>query len=297
MESYADRYYKPSGAVPLLGTILMQVFGTAAAFLLGGIYAAANYYSPHFILTGLAVLVFGAGVGFAINLGARIGKVRNPGFVMLLGTATGLLAVYFSWVFYIFLYWRNFGVPFAVWAWDPVVIYHNLQEFADLGIWQMESWTPTGWVLYAFWAIEAAVVVLLSLAVSVANDAPYCDHCNAWTTKDKDVASFALTDEEQLKNDLQEDRYEVLDALAGQPKDPRDCLKAVIHSCPNCEDSDYLTINHTRIVTSDDSETTHETAVVKYLHISRDLADHLRDLGNASLAHPVMPELSLEEEV
>jgi hypothetical protein len=296
METLADRYYKPSGAVPLFGTILMQLFGAAAALLLGGLYAAANYYSPSVWLTGLAVLVFGAGVGFAVHLGAKIGKVRNPGFILLLGSATGLFAIYFAWVFYIFLFWKQqLGLP--IWVWNPVQIYHNMALFAEEGIWAMESWTPKGWVLYAFWAAEALCVVLLAVAVSVANDTPYCDYCNAWTKKEKDVASFALADPLQLKGELEEERYEVLDTLHAQPADPGDCLKALIHACPQCEDSDYLTINHAQIVTdSDGNETTKETEVVKHLRIPRDLSEHLRDLGHAP---PVLeePQPAPEDEV
>ncbi len=298
MELTADRYYKPSGAVPLLGTISMQLFGAVAAFVLGAVYALANYYSPHFLLSGLAVLAFGAGVGFAVQMGAKIGKVRSPGFVMLLGTATGLLAMYFAWVFFIYLYLPKGPFPQGVWLWNPRGILAMMQFFADTGIWSIKSWTPTGWVLYAFWAAEALFVVGLSLVVSVANDDPYCDHCNVWTKKEKDIASFALTDSQRLKDDLEQDRYEVLDTLSRQPKEPRDCLKATLYTCPQCEDSDFLTVNHTRIVTDKEgNETTQETAVVKHLWVSRDLTEHLRELGHApDIAEPAPAgEIALEK--
>jgi hypothetical protein len=283
METTLDRYYKPSGAVPFAGTILMQLFGAAAACVLGGLYAAANYYSPSVLLTGFAVLVFGAGVGFAVNLGARLGKVRNPGFILLLGTATGILAWYLAWVFYISLYFHKLA-QMGVWLWNPVDIFHMMGVFAEEGIWSWKSWTPTGWVLYGFWAAEALCVVLLALVVSVANDTPYCDPCNSWTKPEKDVAHFALADPAQLKSDLEEERYEVLDKLHAQGADPADCLKAVLHTCPQCEDSDYLTINHARLVVDGDgNETTQETEVVKHLRISRDMVEHLRDLGTAPI--------------
>ena len=290
METTADRYYKPSGAVPLVGTILMQLFGAIAAAVLGALYALGNFYSPSVWLTGFGVLIFGAGVGFAVNLGARIGKVRNPGFIMLLGTATGILALYLAWVFYIYLFWRKIGFD-GLWLWNPADIFSMMGIFGEEGIWSMKSWTPKGWVLYSFWIAEALIVVLLSLAVAVANDTPYCDRCNIWTKKQKDVASFALADPGPLKTQLEMEGYEILDALNGLPVDPANCLKATVHSCPQCEDTDYLTICHSRIVVDGDgNQTTQETELVKHLRIPRDLAEHLQDLGTAP--PPAQPDVA-----
>lgn len=282
METTVDRYYKPSGAVPLVGTILMQLFGALGAAVLGLIYALVNVYNPLVILTLFAVFIFGAGVGYAVNLGARIGKVRNPGFIMLLGTATGILALYFVWVFYIYLFWRR-EVGVGPLFWSPSDIFDQMQLLAQIGPWSIKSWTPTGWVLYSFWIAEAITVVLLSLGVSVANDAPYCDQCNVWTKKQKDVASFALADPGPLKTQLELEGYEILDDLHKLPTDPADCLKATIHSCPRCEDADYLTICHSRLtVDGDGNKSTQETEIVKNLRIHRELAEHLQGLGTAS---------------
>ena len=59
MESNPTRYYRPSGAVPILGTILMQLFGAAAAFVLGFVYALADFYSPSVWLTALPCRFWG----------------------------------------------------------------------------------------------------------------------------------------------------------------------------------------------------------------------------------------------
>ena len=275
MDSEMSRYYQASGKVPFVGTVLMQLFGAVAAAVLGGLYALANWYSPRAFLTIFAVLIFGAGVGFAVNIGAKIGKVRNAGFVMLLGTATGILAVYFAWVVYIHLAFRNMGFQ-DLWIWRPDFIFKTMQLFAENA-----TGTFTGWLLWACWVMEAGIVILLSLAISVANDTPFCDYCNAWTKKADDVASFPLTDPAALQGELEAERYEVLDELrkSGRP-DPSNRLKAVIHSCPNCEDSDYLTISHaTVVVDSDGNEETNDTELVKYLRIPRDVTEHLHEMG------------------
>jgi hypothetical protein len=159
MESETSRYYQASGKVPLVGTVLMQLFGAVAALILGGLYAAANYYVPSVLLTFFAVLIFGAGVGFAVNIGAKIGKVRNAGFVMLLGTATGILAMYVAWVFYIYFWFQR-----IVFIFDPSAIFAFMKLLGNTGNWTLFSWTPMGWALYAFWIAEAGIVILLSLA-------------------------------------------------------------------------------------------------------------------------------------
>ena len=279
LETTADRYYKPSGAVPLVGTILMQLFGAAAAAGLGALHALGNCYIPNAWLKGFAVLAFGAGVGFAVNLGARIGKVRSPGFIMLLGLATGIIAMYFAWVFYIYFLWRKSGIE-GMWIWNPSLVLEMIQFFAEDGVWSFRDWTPTGWTLYGFWIAEALIVILLALVVAVANDTPYCDQCNVWTKKNKDVATFALAEPGPLKTQLEMEGYEVLDALNKLPHDPADCLKATLHSCPRCEDTDFLTICHSRkTVDGNGNETTQETEIVKHLRIPRDLAEHLQGLG------------------
>ncbi len=288
MESNPARYYRPSGAVPVVGTIMMQLFGAAAAFMLGGLYAAADLYSPSVWLTGFAVFFFGAGVGFAVRVGAKIGKVRNHGFVLLLGLVIGLLAVYVAWVIYIHLFFRRLNVP-GIWAWSPGQILVIMKTFAANGIWSMKSWTPTGWALYAFWIAEALCVVLLSVAVAASDETPYCDYCGVWTKKQKDVASFALADPEHLKTELEEERYELLDKLHSQPAHPKNCLKASIHCCPRCEDSDFLTVSHSVVtVDGDGKESTNETALVKQLRVPRDVAEHLVELGQ-------LPNVPLED--
>lgn len=297
MELTADRYYKPSGAVPLVGTILMQLFGGVAAVLLAALYAWGTFYSPQMILNLVAVFIFGAGVGYGVNLGARIGKVRSPGFIMLLGTATGILSLYLAWVFYIYFFFRDLGLP-GIWVWNPSMIFNVMQGFAETGIWSMKDWTPTGWVLWAFWIAEAVCVVLLSLVVAAANDTPYCDQCNIWTKKQKDVASFALAEPGPLKTQLEAEGYEVLDDLHNLPKDPADCLQATIHSCPQCEDTDYLTICHSRLVVDGDgNQSTQETEIVKHLRIPRELAEHLQSLGTAAPPAPTEDAPAPEEDM
>ncbi|MCA9070535.1 MAG: hypothetical protein KDA84_16500, partial [Planctomycetaceae bacterium] len=197
MEPNSIRYYQPSGAVPFAGTILMQLFGAISALVFGVIYAAVDKFVPFVFLTFFAVLFYGAGVGFAVSLGAKIGKVRNTGFVLLLGTATGVLAVYFAWVFYIY-----FDSKMNDLIWNPLEIFEHMRLFSNIGLWSIGSWTPTGFWLWSVWIFEAVFIVLLSLAISISNDTPFCDDCNCWTQKTDDVASFPLTDPEQLTQDL-----------------------------------------------------------------------------------------------
>lgn len=275
MESNPSRYYQASGAVPFVGTVLMQLFGAVAAAVLGLAYAAANVYSPRAFLTFFALLVFGAGVGFAVNIGAKIGKVRSSGFIMLLGTATGILAVYFAWVFFVFLAFRRApGAP-ELWLWRPDHLWKMMQFIAENA-----TGTFSGWMLWARWAVEAGIVIVLSLVISVADDTPFCDYCNAWTKKEDDVASFPLADPNPLKDELEAENYEILDTLKKERFDPANRLKAILHTCPNCEDSDYLTISHAEIVVDGDgNEQTKETELVKQIRIPRDLTIHLRELG------------------
>ncbi len=269
LDSMPSRYYAPGGAVPMLGTLMMQVLGLISAFVLAVIYAAVSHYNPYIFLNFIAMGIFGAGVGFTVYFGAKIGKVRNPMFIGVIGLVIGLAAMYFAWVYYLY-----FSIlPIVIW--DPRWIFEGMKAISEQGLWELFSWRPTGWALYGLWSIEALVVVLICLGAAASNTTPFCEYCNLWTKKKDDAASLGLTDFGVLTQELEAERYEVLDQLAKQPMIPTNCIKLAVHSCPNCEDSDYLDVIHSHLeVDSDGNKTTEEDVMIQNLRIPRELVEH-----------------------
>lgn len=271
MNEVADRYYRATGAVPFVGTMLMLGIGLVAAVVLSFVYALIDHYNPFVYFTALATFGLGVGCGWAVKYGARLGKVRNTFFCSLVGAVIGLTAAYFSWVWYLVAIFDFQGFTL-----DPLMILAVMQGIAAAGAWSIFGVTPTGWGLYSIWMLEAGIIVYFATrrAGDFAN--PYCEYCGLWT-KDRTLDwSLKTTDAAVLRRELEEERYEALDALRGQAADPGDCLRIRLDACPHCQDSNYVTLS--RVVTTVNSKGNVETTstdVVRYLRIDTELWDEL----------------------
>lgn len=275
MELSAERYYRNSGAVPFAGTLLMIVLGMVAGAVLSFGYALLCRYNPLIYLTFLGTLVFGAGVGGAVRIGARTGKVRNRLFVIIVAAAISLISLYLTWVWYIWLLMRQMLPGFPV-VFDPVAVGQFIQAIAEDGVWSMRGWEPTGWQLYAIWGVEALIVTIVGVKIGAGDTIPFCEPCNEWTAGGEQSLLLAYRDPAEVRRDLENERYEILDDLRREPADPANALHATIYRCPKCRDSNYLSVVHTVVATNRKGETeTSSTPVVTNLRIPEDLVLHL----------------------
>ena len=276
-----DRYYRASGAVPFGGTLLMILCGGAAAAALAFAYALLTAFNPFVYLTAIGTVVFGVGIGGAVVFGAVAGKVRNQVFIVIVALCAALVGLYLTWVFYIPYILQpilqQLGLPGVPFNFDPEYVFNAIQTLGENGVWTIFGWGPKGWQLYAFWLVEAAVVLGGAVLVSATARNPYCEACSQWTTEEKPIRPLALTDPDRLRAALEEERYEVLDELRNQDVAPENCFRATLYTCPQCIDSDYLTISHVLLTTSKDGNVqTQSTELIRRLHVPRELVEHLR---------------------
>ena len=284
MDDLNERYYRDSGAVPLFGTVLMMGCGIVAATVLSFIYAFVAYWNPLVYITVVATGLFGLGVGIAVNAGATLGKVQNPLYARLVGVVMGLLSVYLCWAFYLWAAQKGdvelclrLGIQAPELSFDPMRMYEVIQWIADNGLWSMFGGTPKGWGLYSLWAIEAAVIFLATVVIAGGNESPFCEPCNAWTDDAENLLQLENTNYEDLRLDLEEERYERLDELHTGQHNPKDCLRVTLHTCPKCDESNFMTIKHVEVtVDSDGDEQEDETDIVNRLIIPAELVTHLQ---------------------
>ena len=272
-----ERYYRASGAVPFGGTLLMLLCGGAAAAALAFAYALLTAFNRYVYFTAIGTVVFGVGIGGAVVFGAVAGKVRNRVFMMIVAASLAVVGLYLSWAFYIPYILGRMNVAGQPFHFQPHIVFDRIHFLGEIGVWKLFGWGPRGWQLYAFWLVEAAVV--LGGAVIVAGTArnPYCEACGQWTNEEKPARPLALTDPDRLRAALEEERYEVLDELRNQDAALENCFRATLYTCPQCIDSDYLTISHVRLTTSKDGNVqTQTTELVRRLHVPRELVEHLR---------------------
>ena len=150
----AGKYYAHSGKFGLMGPIYMLVMGTVGSLVLSAVYGYAIYYIPFIYLNFLITLGFGACVGFLVGYGGKLGKVRNPGMLLIFGLAFGMFAEYAGWVSWIFALSKQQAL-----ALQPLDIWAVVMLVGQEGAWSIFGWTPTGASLFAIWAIEAVMII------------------------------------------------------------------------------------------------------------------------------------------
>lgn len=284
MSSLGERYYRDSGAVPFAGTLLMMGCGVVAAGVLSIVYGFLDYYNPLIYVTGIGTVVLGIGTGGAITFGSTLGKVRNRMYARIVGVVVGCLTVYLAWVWYLWAAQMDLrelheaiGLRQAELSFDPSRMLELIKLIADNGLWSIFGANPTGLVLYALWLVEAGLILGFTVMVAAGNDSPFCEPCNEWTDDDENVVVLQNTGHAELVRDLEDEQYEVLDRLRTEALDPNDCLLVTLHTCPNCDESNYLSITHVlTTVNKKDEEEKAETEVIKNLWIPADLVELLK---------------------
>jgi len=284
VENLGERYYRDSGAVPLFGTVFMLGCGIVAATVLSFIYAFVVYWNPFVYVSVVATGLFGLGVGIAVNVGGTLGKVRNPLYARLVGVVMGLLSLYLCWAFYLWAaqkgdadMCRQLGILEPELSFDPMRMYELIQWIADNGLWGMFGGTPTGWGLYSLWAIEAAIIFLATVVIAGGNESAFCEPCNVWADDAENLLQLENTGYEDLRSDLEDERYERLDELHTGEHNAKDCLRVTLHTCPKCDESNFMTIKHVVVTLDNDGdEQEDETEIVNRLIIPAELVTHLQ---------------------
>jgi hypothetical protein len=183
--------YRPSGRFSLLVFLWTPLVAVPVAAVTAAAYAYAILYIP---LVGYFTFILTAGFGFLVGLGVRggvrMGKARNPALAVVLGLAAGCVALYLSWVVWIFALARRGGadLPLVGLALQPAAVWELIRSVNAEGAWSIKGWTPTGGALWFFWAVEAVMVAgIPTLLGWTAAGEPYCEQCGSWCQETKGV--------------------------------------------------------------------------------------------------------------
>lgn len=272
-----ERYYQSSGSAPIVGILLALAIGTLGASFVGVIYAFIDWYNPFIYVTFLATCGFALGAGFFALMGVTIGKIRNRAVSTLVAVISGLLGLWVSWVTFIWILGDYPPVSNMMGFFNPSQFFLFLQVVGQEGLWEIKGGTPTGWGLYTFWLIEAAIVVLGSGLMGLSHDSPFCERCNCWTDeKTCDAKIPLIEDMAGLKIDLENEMYDKVTELATQPAAPEAHLQVKIHKCPSCENSTWTTIEQVVTTVNDKGESNTSTEkFIRSLSVPRETAEHL----------------------
>jgi len=270
-----ELYYRPSGGVPLMGTLLTMVLGCLGGAVLSVIYALVNHYNPFIYFTIIATVMFGAGCGACTVFGLTIGKVRNRGTNALAGLFVGFVSLYLSWVWYLYLV-SSEAIGQGVFFFDSMAMLGFMQTLAENGVWEMFGVVPTGIALYIIWFLEALIVLIPSAFIAWTADSPFCESCNKWTDEKECQISFRLPEEpEKFQESLEAGDFRPLFELSLSNIEPA-CLHAKIHRCEGCEESTWLELEIAQLFVDDNGEMkSTKTPFLTYLQIPRVQAEAL----------------------
>ena len=176
-------YYQPSGKSSGAGIPVLLIGGLVAAAVLGAVYAYATHFIPFIYISFLLTIGFAFAMGWVVNQLTKMGKIRNPSTITWASIVIGIAAVYFAWVFW---FQAAMGVLFV----NPMDVLGAQQLLGQTGVWSIASFAPTGMTLYAFWAVEAAVIAIGTWIFSQ-NQVyePFCETCEKWLETKKEVTN------------------------------------------------------------------------------------------------------------
>ena len=284
MSHNQDRYYRPSGRIPFLGTVLMLALGTLSALVLSFVYAVISHYNPIIYLQFFVTLGFGVAMGVSVNYVGHMMKVRNRFFAILISLVIGSLGLYFSWVWYIYML---AGWDTNLLIFNPTVTFSIIQELAEAGVWELRNAKPTGMVLYVFWLIEAAIILVMCFATGSQMETPFCEECNCWTVK-RDALSIAKANPVLITEAMEEEQYDLIPPLATGEIDPADYMSVVCYTCPNCEDSGYLTVSSVTTVQGKEVPDVTVNQLIRPIAVPHSLTEEIQHLAKTAAVRSIM---------
>ena len=268
-------YYRHSGKVGRLALPYMLGLGVVGSFVLGPVYAYADYYIPFIYLNFFLTLFYGMGIGFLVVFGAQRGQVRNSLVALLGGFLAGLIALYVAWAF-----WIQAVTGGRLMTFSPSTLLQAIQTINGRGVWRISKSQPvTGTLLYIVWFAEALIIVGTSALIAYFSnsDEPFCERCKSWIKEKRVISPLqVIANPAAFRAGVERGDYGELLALRPASSGDAASTRLELLHCPGCRQSFFLTIKETMMtVDSKGNYSKQETTLVQYLSIQSALHETL----------------------
>jgi hypothetical protein len=194
--------YRPSGK-PGRAIVALPV-GIAAAALLSIAYGYVSVFNPLAgVISFLIPLVYGAALGFVLARVNRTMQCRSVGLAAGVGALCGLAGVYFGWAAFIYAFLNHYvpgAAPTLAGTYlNPPFVWNTACAINAVGWFTVKGSTPSGVVLWVFWAGEVVTIVWTTyfLASDWIKETVFCEGCMRWSDKTNNIARFAVTEDPQ----------------------------------------------------------------------------------------------------
>ncbi|WP_113651236.1 hypothetical protein [Pedobacter namyangjuensis] len=220
--------YVPSGIASPSGILKTILFGILASFILPIVYILLVKLVPNIWFIAICAMLFGMGLGYFIDLGVKVGKIRNFKIGIAIAIFCGLLAFYNQWVLFDALMYSAKGFTFNLTGADikillrdffflfthPGILFQEIQNLNAVGTFRIESsGNVSGLLLWVIWFGEL-VVILLSVALTVANGyltTPFSEQNDMWMERRKTISRINFVqDKASFLNSLDNKQIDLL---------------------------------------------------------------------------------------
>ena len=220
--------YTPQGYASPSAILTSLAIGILASFILPLFYIILGRLIPNIWFIAIIALLLGIGLGFSIDIGVRIGKLRNKKIVTIIAIFCALFAFYIQWVFFDTLAYSNKGFTFNLDSADlkvlasdffflfthPNILIQEIINLNKIGTFRIESTgTISGVLLWIIWAGEF-VVILGGAIFTVLNgqaSMPYSELNDQWMKRRKIHNRIPVViNKEEILNELAKRDFTVL---------------------------------------------------------------------------------------
>lgn len=223
-----ENKYTPQGYASPSAILITVLIGILSSIVLPIIYIILGRLIPNIWFMAIIAFLLGMGLGFCIDLGVKIGKLRNKKIVVIIAVFCALFAFYVQWVFFDTLIYSNKGFTFDLDAADlkvllddffflfthPNVLFQEIVNLNEIGSFRIESsGTISGLLLWIIWAGEF-IVIIGAIIFAVLNGQvikPYSEINDHWMSRRKIHNRIPLIEnKETIISELNNRNFDVL---------------------------------------------------------------------------------------
>lgn len=285
-------YYKHSGKFTLAGVALGLAGGIVAGLVLAFVYAYIISYLPFVYINALCTIGYSIVLGLAVGAILKWGKVRSTAITVVVALVVAVISLYFSWAVWLSVFLSRAEITsvgvFEV-AQQPAELWDAIGRINEVGAWKIRNLVVSGGFLWFIWAIEALIVLggTVFMAMATATATPFCEACQSWCHETDGLMVLRDTPADELKRRIEVKDFAYLKSLGPKADAERDWVKVKICHCPNCGQTNTLSVKREQLTINKKGEsTTKSTAVVDNLLLNKDDVSRLRQIGQEVSAMP-----------
>lgn len=226
------------------------------ALALSCVYGPLDYYSPLVYLNMILAALMGIAIGRGAKAMLRRFRIAGKGAATFVAAAGALVAVWFSWLTYL---WALSGYDFSVFTdfADPAALWDLMGYISENPVWSLsrrgkEMSDAPGMMYYGAWLVEAGLFVYFAAKEcrNFVRDNKLCPQCGEWLRPTGDVALFAAPADAAAFATFSGGDLSLLKTLprleAGAQAS--EWLTVLCYACAACEGRNaHVTVGHTAV--------------------------------------------------